>query len=154
MTVREPVVRGHIASDHIVQFFDSDESRAECVAEFLATGLRLDEPAIVVVRPANWTCMAEQLEARGVHVQKAIADGVIIVKDADETLRRISLNGSPDSGAFEAVVGKTVPGLAPPGSPVPAFGGGGAILAQTGGAVGGHPPPGGWGPLGSGDRSI
>ena len=132
MTVREPVVRGHIASDHIVQFFDSDESRAECVAEFLATGLRLDEPAIVVVRPANWTCMAEQLEARGVHVQKAIADGVIIVKDADETLRRISLSGSPDSGAFEAVVGKAVTGLARRGSRVRAYGEMVDVLAERG----------------------
>src|SRR5258708_38809353 len=140
MTVREPVVRGHIASDHIVQFFDSDESRAECVAEFLATGLRLDEPAIVVVRPANWTCMAEQLEARGVHVQKAIADGVIIVKDADETLRRISLNGSPDSGAFEAGCGKAAGGLAPRGSPVRAFGGMVGILAQPGERVDAMPP--------------
>src|SRR5258708_13664026 len=141
MTVREPVVRGHIASDHIVQFFDSDESRAECVAEFLATGLRLDEPAIVVVRPANWTCMAEQLEARGVHVQKAIADGVIIVKDADETLRRISLSGSPDSGAFEAVVGKAATGPAPPAPPVPAFRGMGLFLPRRGQPLGSAPHP-------------
>src|SRR5260370_5048239 len=132
MTVRERVVRGPSASDHIVQFFDSDESRAECVAEFLASGLRLDERAIVVARPANWASAAEQLEARGVRVAKAIADGMIVVKDADDTLRRVSPNGSPDPGGFETAVGKAVTALARRGARVRAYGEMGDVLAQRG----------------------
>jgi hypothetical protein len=132
MTVRERVVRGPIASDHIVQFFDSDESRAECVAEFLASGLRLGEPAIVVARPANWASAVEQLEARGVRVAKAIADGTIVVKDADDTLRRFCLNGSPDPGGFETAVGKAVSGLARRGARVRAYGEMVDVLAQRG----------------------
>ena len=53
MTVRECVVRGSVASEHIVQFFDSDESRAECVAGFLAEGITKREPVIIVAKPKN-----------------------------------------------------------------------------------------------------
>jgi hypothetical protein len=132
MTVRECVVRGPIASEHIVQFFDSDESRAECVAEFLAEGIRLGEPAIVVARPSNWVNAVEQLEARGVAVRQALADGLIVVKDAEDTLRRLSRNGSPDSAAFEMVVGKPVAGLARRGSRVRVYGEMVDMLAQRG----------------------
>lgn len=111
MTVRESIVRGSIASEHIVQFFDSDESRAECVAAFLAEGFRAGEPAIVVSRPRNWAGVVAQLVAEGIPVQQAITDGLIVVKDADDTLRRISRNGSPVAEAFETVVSKAVANL-------------------------------------------
>src|SRR6476660_5139626 len=81
MTVREHVVRGAVASEHIVQFFDSDESRVECVAGFLAEGYRAGERAIVVLRPANWAHVFEQLDAQGIPVQRAIDDGMIVVKN-------------------------------------------------------------------------
>jgi len=132
MTVRECVRRGPIASEHIVQFFDSDESRAECVAEFLAEGYRQGEPAIVVARPANWASAYAQLDALGVPVQQAITDGMIVVKDANDTLRRLSRNGPPDPGAFEAVVGKAVAGLARRGGRVRAYGEMVDMLAQRG----------------------
>jgi hypothetical protein len=132
MTVRECVVRGAIASEHIVQFFDSDESRAECVAQFLADGYRLGQPAIVVAKPANWTGVVDQLTNLGVPVQEAIDKGTIVVKDATDTLRRISRNGVPDADAFEAVVGKAVTSLARRGMRVRAYGEMVDMLAQRG----------------------
>ena len=112
MTVRECVVHGAIVSEHIVQFFDSDESRAECVAQFLADGIRLGEPAIVVAKPSNWAAVSEQLENLKVPVQTAIDDGMLVIRDAADTLRRLSRHGVPDADAFEAIVGKAVAGLA------------------------------------------
>jgi hypothetical protein len=132
MTVRECVVRGAIASEHIVQFFDSDESRAECVAQFLADGYRLGQPAIVVAKPANWSGVVDQLTNLGVPVQEAIDKGSIVVKDATDTLRRISRNGVPDADAFEAVVGKAVTSLARRGMRVRAYGEMVDMLAQRG----------------------
>src|SRR5258708_22023135 len=114
MTVRECVVRGPIASEHIVQFFDSDESRAECVAEFLAEGIRLEEPAIVVAKPTNWVMAVGQLESRGVPGKDALADGMIVVKKAEDTLRRLSRNGSPDATAVQAGIRKASARLARP----------------------------------------
>ena len=111
MSVRERVGRGQIATEHIVQFFDGDESRAECVAAFIAEGFLAGEPVIVVARPQNWTNIFEQLEDRGIPVTDAVADGRIVVKDAAETLRRICRNGSPDAAAFDPIA-KSVAAMA------------------------------------------
>ncbi len=132
MSVRECIVGGQVASEHIVQFFDSDESRAECVAGFLAEGYRQGEPAIVVATPSNWAATAEQLETCGIPVQKAMADGLIAVKDVTDTLRKISRNGSPDAEAFEAVVGQAVAALDRRSGRVRAYGEMVDMLAQQG----------------------
>jgi hypothetical protein len=132
MTVRERVVHGRVSSEHVVQFFDSDESRAECVATFLAEGYHLGEPAIVSARPGNWAAMVEHLELLGVPVQKAMSDGMIVVKDAHDTLRRICRSGSPDLGAFETLIGRAVSALARRGGRVRAYGEMVDILAQRG----------------------
>ena len=108
MTVRNHVIRGAVASEHIVQFFDSDESRADNVASFLADGYRAGEPIVVIARPVNWALMTERLQFLGVPVQSAIAKGTLLVKDASQTLDEISPSGSPEAAAFESVVGKAV----------------------------------------------
>ena len=94
MTVRECVVRGSVASEHIVQFFDSDESRAECVAEFLAEGIAQEEPTIIVAKPRNWTATLAQLEDHHVPVQRAIAQGMVVVKNAENYYRTIVLSNA------------------------------------------------------------
>jgi hypothetical protein len=130
MSVRERVAGGPAASEHIVQFFDSDESRAECMAAFLAEGYRAGEPAIVVAKPVNWAGASELLKAQGIPVHQAIAEGTIVVHDANDTLRRISRNGSPDREAFDAIVGKAVCRLAHRGPRVRAYGEMVDMLAQ------------------------
>ena len=115
-----------MASEHIVQFFDSDESRVECVGDFLG------EPVIVVARPANWSGARERLEAQGIPVQWAIDEGMIVVRDAADTLRQLSRNGSPDANAFEIVVGRAVAALARRGRRIRAYGEMVDILAMRG----------------------
>jgi hypothetical protein len=114
-----------------VQFFDSDESRADNVASFLADGYRAGEPIVVIARPVNWALMMERLQFLGVPVQSAIAKGTLIVKDAHETLDEISPSGSPDAAAFESIVGKAVMTLSRRGR-VRAYGEMVDMLAQRG----------------------
>lgn len=132
MTVRERVVRGAITSEHIVQFFDSDESRAKCVAQFLADGFRKGEPAIVIAKPANWAGIAEQLKGLDIPVDDALDGGLIVVNDATDTLRRLTRSGVPDADAFEATVGRAVAGLAQRGTRARAYGEMVDMLAQRG----------------------
>ena len=132
MTVPERVVPGPAASEHMVQFFDSDESRVECVAGFVAEGYRAGEPTIVVLRPVNRAMVFEQLEAQGIPVQRAIDDGMIVVLNAVDTLRQISRNGSPDATAFETVVARPLAALALRGGRVRAYGEMVDLLAQRG----------------------
>ena len=131
MTVRNRTIRGAVSSEHIVQFFDTDESRAQNVAAFLAQGYALGEPLIVVARPSNWRAILENLEILGVPVQDAMADGALIVKDAADTLRRLSRGGMPDVTLFESSVGRAVTALGRTGR-VRAYGEMVDMLAQRG----------------------
>jgi len=106
MGVQECVGRGDSTSEHIVQFFDSDDSRADSVARFLTDGFRNGESAIVIARPLSWTGIVERLERFRIPVQKALSDGRLLVKDAADTLQRISRFGSPDPRLFAVTIEK------------------------------------------------
>jgi hypothetical protein len=131
MTVRNRTIRGVVSSEHNVQFFDTDESKAKNVAAFLAQGYDLGEPLMVVARPASWMAISQQLEALGVRVQEAIGDGMLAVHDADETLRRLSRGGTPDPALYDKTVGHALTTLARKGR-VRAYGEMVDILAQRG----------------------
>jgi len=89
-----------VSTEHIVQLFDTEISRAQNVAAFIARGLAAREPAILVFRPATSAAIVDQLEALGVTVRDAIAEGRLVICDADETLGNLSRNGVPDRSLF------------------------------------------------------
>lgn len=132
MTVRECVIHGQVSSEHVVQFFDSDESRVQCVAAFLAEGYRAGEPLLMVARPANSTSIMDELERLGVPVKGAIASGALIVKDAEDTLRRLCRNGVPNDALFEGTVGAALERLTVKGKRIRAYGEMVDMLAQRG----------------------
>lgn len=118
--------------EHTVQFFDTDESRAQNVAAFLAEGFAAGEPLVVVARPSNGAAIREELEARGVPVAQAIAAGMLTIHDAHEMVRRLTPRGMPDSRLFEELVAKPIRALAARGRRVRAYGEMVDILAQRG----------------------
>ena len=131
MSVAEPIAPGHLAGEHFVQFFDADDSRAQSVAAYLARGYFARQPILVVAHRRHWIEISQQLQACGVPVQPAVAAGRLVVRDAAETLRRITRNGSPDAAAFEAVVGGALAALSH-GQPVCVYGEMVDMLAQAG----------------------
>jgi hypothetical protein len=104
MGVREQVSRSQAAPAHFVQFFDSDESRHEAVASFLAEGYRGGSPIVVVARPRNSARILEHLERTVGPIQRDDSAGRILALDAADTLRRLSRSGSPDARLFEDVI--------------------------------------------------
>jgi hypothetical protein len=95
-------------SEHLCQFFDSDESRAEAVSAFIAQGLRLDEQLIVIARPVHWAAIIDRLESLNVPAGRELASGRLIVKDAMDSLRRLSSGGRPSPELFDHVIGAPV----------------------------------------------
>ncbi|HYT67672.1 MAG TPA: MEDS domain-containing protein [Vicinamibacterales bacterium] len=130
MSVRNRTVRGRVSSEHIVQFFDTDESRAQNVAAFLAQGYAAAEPLVIAARPTNWPAMMENLELFGVPVQNAIAEGMLIVKDAHDLVRRLTRAGAPNAAAFEEFIAGPVTEISKRGPRVRAYGEMVDILAQ------------------------
>lgn len=130
MSVHKDVGRTKVDADHVCQFFDSDESRAEAVAGFVADGVRAGDHVLVVARPRHWSAIVERLTVLGVPAEQAVSRGQLIVKDAMDVLRRITRNGiDPDAAQFEDVIGTAVRGLAELG-PLRAYGEIIDILAQ------------------------
>ena len=131
MGVRQRVAPARAEWVHACQFFDSEESRVQTVATFIAQGLRAGEHVIVIARPLHWSAIAQILESQRIPVEGEIARGRLILKDAMDTLRRLSPSGSPSEAAFRDTLGVAVRGLAELG-PVRAYGEMVDILAQRG----------------------
>lgn len=108
MGVREHVRDGQSRSEHVVQFFDSDDTRQEAVARFLGEGYAAGAALILIARPLNSAALIDRLEKAGASIRRDLASGRITVLDAADTLRQISRNGSPDGPRFDEIVGALV----------------------------------------------
>lgn len=129
MSVRNHIIRKSSASEHTARFFDSDESRAKSVAEFLAEGYACDETLLVIARPRLWTEVQGELISLAFPVAAAIAQKRLIVRDAVEMLNRISHHDVPSAPLFDSIIGSMVRS-AGHGRPVRAYGAMVDILAQ------------------------
>ena len=92
------VLREPAQGDHIVQTYQDPAFLADAVAEYLGTGLRRGEAAIVIARPSHSARFLETLGGAG-------EPGQLLVLDAEETLARFMSNGMPQWNAFHEVIG-------------------------------------------------
>jgi hypothetical protein len=89
--------------DHLVQVYTDPEFLVEAVAEYLATGLRAGEGAIVIARPEHRKRFLIALEARGVHPGEQLR-----MLDAQQTLERFMASGMPQWTAFHEACGGAI----------------------------------------------
>lgn len=112
MPSRETVVRESSAHEHVAQFYDTPESLAQTVADFVRVGLSADDVVLVVARTETWTSVAARLERDAVDSRDAIHRGRLVVLDAAATLAKFTRKGRPDPDGFVTVVGELVRELA------------------------------------------
>ena len=105
---RERVVRGNVASEHIVHLFDEQRSLVETVAGYLCDGWRRGDRLLVAARAENWTPIATELAAAGCPVEELAAGGQLLALDAGKTLASFTVEGEPDREAFNRQVGDHV----------------------------------------------
>lgn len=89
--------------DHLVQVYTDAGFLVEAVAEYLATGLRRGEGAIVIARPEHRRRFLAALEARGVDPGPALR-----LLDAQQTLDLLMADGMPQWTAFHAACGGAI----------------------------------------------
>src|SRR5688500_1774116 len=94
------VLREPSHGDHIVQTYQDPAFLADAVAEYLGTGLRRGEAAIVIARPQHAAKFREKIGAPGEG-----EGGQLIFLDAEETLARFMADGMPQWNAFHQVIG-------------------------------------------------
>jgi len=109
---RECVVRGNVASEHVVQLFDAPESLIGSVAAYLIDGWKRGDNLLIVARPAHWALTSAELETRGCPVVEYIASGKLVALDAATTMATFMVSGDPDHDKFHASVGDLVTRLA------------------------------------------
>ena len=120
------------ASEHVVQFYETDAFLLDAVAEFIAPVLRAGDVGIVVATQAHRTGLEERFRAYGLDLAAARAAGRYISLDAAETLSRFLVNGAPEPGRFAEVIGSIVTHATAGGRRLHVFGEMVALLAAAG----------------------
>jgi len=95
-------------SGHFAQFYETDEFLLKSLSEFVATGLKAGEAAIVVATPAHQAGLEERLGHAELDVAAVHASGQFVAFDAAETLSRFMAGGAPDPQRFAAIFGDII----------------------------------------------
>jgi hypothetical protein len=122
--------------DHVVQFYVDDAGLVSAVGPYVADALAAGEVAIVIATEAHRRAFAAVLEAAGIDLQRAAADGRLVTLDAASTLAAFRSGTRLDRGAFRDVVGGVVRRAVASGRAVRAYGEMVALLWDAGDVVG------------------
>src|SRR4051812_16109790 len=106
-----PVAVAGLEQTHIVQFYDSDSYLVSAVADFLAAGLRVGQPVLVIATPEHREAFTARVRAKGLDVESAIDSGQLLMLDARDTLSRFMDGSVPDAKRFESELGEVIGNL-------------------------------------------
>jgi PAS domain S-box-containing protein/excisionase family DNA binding protein len=120
------------ASEHIVQFYESDAFLLDAVGEFIGMALRAGAAGIVLATPAHRAGIEERFQAAGLDVAAARASGQYMSLDAAETLARVMVDGAPAPDRFAEVMGDVLARVDVNRRPVRIFGELVALLVADG----------------------
>ncbi len=93
---------------HVAQLYTRPDFLFDAVGRYAGEGLRGGEAVLLVATALHGGAMMRRLEAQGLDLRALVERGQLIVLDATETLSALLVDGMPDSGRFEAVIGGAV----------------------------------------------
>lgn len=91
--------------DHIVHLYRDERSLVEAVALFAGTGLGQGDAVLLVATPPHVEAILQRLEGAGHDIDRRRRERDLTTLDAATLLSRFTVNGLPDAGAFESLVG-------------------------------------------------
>jgi anti-sigma regulatory factor (Ser/Thr protein kinase) len=100
MTLTHEQVESRGDFRHGVHFYASEPEFAEVVGAFLVEGLEREEAALVVATPVHRASIARHLSEAGIDLEEAGRARLLVMLDARETLRRVSVGQAPDPARF------------------------------------------------------
>jgi len=90
---------------HFVQLYDRDATiLSRNVASYLAEGLKHQEGALVIATAEHRDAFLHNLEKLGVNTELAISESRLLLLDAERTLGKFMIDGSPDPARFAKTV--------------------------------------------------
>lgn len=102
-----------ITRRHEVQFFADDECLLDGFAHFIETALKAGKTAIVSATEPHRAALFARLQAQGVDIVAAIAQGRYIAVDCADLLARLTADGLPDRDQLLRVVRALLASMAP-----------------------------------------
>lgn len=93
---------------HSVKFYADDASLCGTVSAFLTENLAGGLPAILIATAAHEAGILQVLGGRSVNWEKAVRDGVLVLRNAESTLDAFMVDGRPDKQLFERQVGALI----------------------------------------------
>ncbi|WP_426749804.1 ATP-binding protein [Myxococcus sp. Y35] len=91
--------------NHVVQFYEDSAFLSDVVVQFLDAGFHVGEPAVIIATEPHRASFAQRLKARGTDVERACAEGRLVLLDARQTLNRFMVKGMPDWHQFKSAIG-------------------------------------------------
>jgi len=94
---------------HLVQFYNDDESLLVTkVAHYFREGWRTNGAAVAIGTARRNEAIADELNSLGIDVAAAVNSRRLLFFDAEETVRRLTVSGTPQWSSFDAIVGSVV----------------------------------------------
>ncbi len=97
-----------LQGDHVAYFYQESDSLLEALCDFVGPALGAGNAAIIIATKMHREGIQHRLAARGLDIQKASKQGRYVELDAPELLSKIMVEGMPDGGRFEELVGGTI----------------------------------------------
>jgi hypothetical protein len=92
--------------EHAVQFYRTDDFLIRAVVDYLAAGLSIGQPAIVVATEPHRRAIAHALRARSLDPEEILGEREAVWLDARETLSAFMEGGRPNPDLFMSTVGR------------------------------------------------
>jgi hypothetical protein len=92
----------HSGHFHAVRFYEDDKSLCRMVSGFIAEGLVLEQPALIIATPRHLVDIVDNLTAAAIDVERLKARGELLLLDAHQTLATFMVDGQPDPDFFKA----------------------------------------------------
>jgi hypothetical protein len=87
---------------HAVRFYEDDNSLCRIVSSFVAEGLVLGQPALIIATKPHIDCIVDNLSAATIDVADLKKKGDLLLLDARQTLATFMVDGQPDPDFFKA----------------------------------------------------
>ena len=99
---------GKKRGDHVVQFYGDDSALLDSLVEFIGPAVKSGDVALLIATEPHREEFARRLEAAGIDVSAATAQGLYVPLDATATLSSFMIDGMPDPILFEEIIGGLV----------------------------------------------
>ena len=97
---------------HAVQIYTHPNELADSVATYVAAGITLGEPALIVVRPEHYELVVDRLAAAGWDANVLLSVGLLVLLDAERTLDALLDDTAVSRAKFEEVIGGALDAVA------------------------------------------